>query len=286
MAMVSVIRIIDVYNPRMAASSSTARAFRQLHSGPLLILANAWDAGSARFIERLGARAIATSSAAVAWTHGYPDGDVLPLPLLLSTLKGIARVITVPLSVDVEGGYADDAAAAAEVVSQVIDVGAVGINIEDGESPPARLCEKIERVKAAAARAGVDLFVNARVDVYLRALVPPERRLEETLARAERYRASGADGIFVPGASDAATIRPLASAIALPLNILARPNVPGAAELEAMGVRRLSAGSWLAQALYGRAAALATEFLREGSRDWVADGAWGYAEINTLMGGR
>jgi 2-methylisocitrate lyase-like PEP mutase family enzyme len=266
-----------------SGSSSNARRFRQLHAEGLLILPNAWDAGSARLIESLGARAVATSSAAVAWTHGYPDGDALPVPLLVATVTAIARVIRVPLTVDVEGGYAQEADAVGETVAQMIGAGAVGINIEDGTGSPDLLCAKIESVKRAAARLGVDLFVNARADVYLNGLEPRERRLPETLARAQRYRAAGADGLFVPGLVDRAETQAITSAVPLPLNLLARPGLPPAVELAALGVRRLSAGSGIAQSLYGRSSALAAAFLRDGSSDIFTEGAMPYAEINALL---
>jgi 2-methylisocitrate lyase-like PEP mutase family enzyme len=131
---------------------------------------------------------------------------------------------------------------------------------------------------------GVNVFVNARTDTYLRGLVPAERRVEETLARAGRYRAAGADGIFVAGLTDAAEIRTIAAAAGLPLNVLARAGLPSAPELAALGVRRLSAGSGIAQALYGKAAALAAEFFRTGASGPLTEGAMTYAQINALLG--
>ena len=266
-----------------AESSPKARTFRALHQSGLLILPNAWDAGSARLVESLGAKAVATSSAAVAWSHGYADGDFLPLPQLVATVTAITRVIRVPLSVDMEGGYSDDPAVVGENVAAVIRAGGVGINLEDGTGSPDLLCAKIECVKRAAAQQGVDLFVNARTDTYVRNLIPAERRLEETLLRAERYRAAGADGFFVLGVVDAAEIRTLAATVKLPLNVLARAGLPAAAELAALGVRRLSAGSGLAEVMYGRTAALAADFLHTGVSAPLADGAMAYRDINALM---
>jgi 2-methylisocitrate lyase-like PEP mutase family enzyme len=148
----------------------TNDTFRILHRRPnLLILPNAWDAGSARLIESLGATAIATTSAGVAWSRGYPDGDALPIEQLLATAREIARVIRVPLTIDIEGGYSGDPAVVAQVVAGVIDAGAAGINIEDGAVLPDLLCAKIEAARQAASRTGVDLFINTRTDVYLRA---------------------------------------------------------------------------------------------------------------------
>jgi 2-methylisocitrate lyase-like PEP mutase family enzyme len=261
-----------------------AAAFHRLHQGKLLILANAWDAGSARLIESLGAPAIATTSAAVAWSHGYPDGNELPIGLLAATVAGITRVIHVPLSVDFEGGYASSPAAVGKNVARLIAAGAVGINLEDGTGSPYQFCKKAEEVKRIASRLGVNLFVNARIDTYLRDLVLAKARLAETLQRATLYRSAGADGIFVPGVVDAPTISTLVSGVVLPLNVLARAGLPSAGELAKLGVRRLSAGSGLASAVYGRAAALTADFLQRGASAALAEGAMPYAKINSLMG--
>jgi 2-methylisocitrate lyase-like PEP mutase family enzyme len=260
-----------------------ARVFRELHQGGLLLLPNAWDAGSAHLIESLGAKAIATTSAGVARSHGYRDGNFLPVPLLTATVAEIARVVNVPISADVEGGYSDDPAAVGDAVTRVIEAGAVGINVEDGIGDPDLLCAKVERAKRAGVRLGVDLFVNARADVYLRNLAPPERRLEETLGRAERYRASGADGIFVPALTDAGEIRAIAAAVPLPLNVLVWPGLPSASELRALGVRRLSAGSWIASAAFAQAASRADAFLRTGDPGPLTESAATYTRINALM---
>jgi 2-methylisocitrate lyase-like PEP mutase family enzyme len=264
-----------------------AETFHRLHRGPdLLLLANCWDAGSARLIESLGAVAIATTSAGVAWAHGYPDGDALPVDRLVATVGAIARVIEVPLTVDVEGGYSGDPEAVGEVIAKVIDVGAVGVNLEDGSAPPERLAAKIAQAKQAGQRRGVDLFVNARTDVYLRGLVPEPDRVAETLVRARLYRDAGADGLFVPKVVDRAEIREIASSAGLPLNVLAWSGLPPSTELAALGVRRLSAGASLASIVWGRAAALAGAFLRDGRSEALADGAMPYAEINALFAPR
>jgi 2-methylisocitrate lyase-like PEP mutase family enzyme len=263
--------------------SDLAATFRQLHQNTTpLRLANAWDAGSARLIESVGAPAIATTSAGVAWAHGYPDGDQLPLHLMLAALASIARVVDVPISVDMEGGFASEPAGVGEAVAEVIDAGGVGINIEDGDSSPELLCAKIERAKDAGERRGVRLFVNARADVYLRGLGPAEGRLAETIARGERE--AGADGFFAPGVVEAAEIRAIAQAVKLPLNVLAQPRLPPAAELAALGVSRLSAGSGVTQAVYGRARERIAAFLRDGASDPLRADSMPYAEINALMG--
>lgn len=256
-------------------------SFHALHAAPgLLVLANAWDAGSARLFESVGAPAIATTSAGVAWSHGCSDGDALPVALHLATLAAIVRRVQVPVSADIEGGYSDDPAAVGDLAQRIAALGVVGINIEDGAGAPELLAAKIAAIRAAA---GDALFVNARCDVWLRGLAP-DRPMDEFLARAARYRDAGASGIFAPGISDPAAIAAAVAGIGgLPLNVLARPGVPDADELRRLGVRRLSAGSAITQAVYGAAAGLARDF---GGGD--AAGLWrgglDYAAINALMG--
>lgn len=267
----------------MAPRPDAAAIFHQLHRSPeILKLANAWDAGSARLFESLGAKAIATTSAGFAWALGYPDGDVLPLEQLADSVALIARAIQVPLSVDMESGFGRDAAAVGEAVARIINVGAIGINIEDGSSPPELLAGKIAAARAAGQRLGIDLFINARTDVYLRGLVPAGGRVTETLKRAKIYRDAGASGIFVPGIVIPDEIRSVASAIDLPMNVLAWTGLPPAAELAKLGVRRLSAGSGIAEAVWGRAAELAKAFLQDGASDPLSEGAMDYGAINTL----
>ncbi len=268
----------------MSPLPDSAARFHALHRGPdLLKLANAWDAGSARLVESLGAAAVATTSAGVAWSHGYPDGDALPLDRLVATVAAITRVIAIPLTVDMERGYGADPAAVGEAVARVIDAGGVGINIEDGSAPPDELCARITAAKQAGVRLGVGLFVNARTDVYLRGLAPPTAQVGEVLARAARYRDAGADGIFVPGLIDPAGLREIALGVGLPLNAMARPGLPAGDALAALGVRRLSAGSGITQSVWGRMAALARVFLEDGRSEPMSEGAMPYPEINALL---
>ncbi len=260
-------------------------AFQELHRSGLLLLANAWDAGSAKLIERQGAKAIATTSAGVAWSLGYPDGDALPLAKLADAVANITRVLKIPLTTDMESGYSDDPAVVADNALRLIDAGAVGINLEDGNGTPALLCAKIEAIKNAAAKANSALFVNARTDVYLAGLAPEDKRVEETLSRGRSYRNAGADGFFVPGVVAESDIRAIASGVDLPLNVMARPAFPDARELERWGVRRLSAGPYLTGSAYARVATLAKRFLADGLSAPLAEDALGYSEINAWFEG-
>lgn len=264
---------------------SQAQTFKSLHEGPqILVLPNAWDAASAAMMEDAGAKAVATSSAAVAWAHGYADGDNLPVPVLLNAIGEMGRVLKVPLTADIEGGYSDDLAAVAETVRGVIGAGAVGINFEDGTRSPDLHARKIEAVRKAAESAGVPLFVNARIDIYLKGLAEGEAALAETLRRAELYRSAGADGIFVPGPADEALLAVLAKEIALPLNAMGRGGIAPAARLQEIGVRRLSSATAPFRAAYATLGQLVQAFLADGDASKLAEAGKGAPDLNKRFG--
>ncbi|WP_423205380.1 isocitrate lyase/phosphoenolpyruvate mutase family protein [Pseudomonas kribbensis] len=259
------------------------KQFHQLHHDGLLILTNVADATGARLVEQLGGKAVATSSAAVAWAHGYPDGNTLPLERLISTVDSIARVIKVPLSVDIEAGYSDDLDRVAEVIDAVVAVGAVGINIEDGNGTPELLARKIEVARQVAGKRDVKLFINARTDVYLKSLVPAEDRVAETLRRAALYQAAGADGLFAAGVTSAYEIEAICKGTTLPVNVLGFAGLPSPDELKTLGVRRLSAGSGIAEFMYGAMGSLVKSFLANGKLDTHDLKAFTYGEVNGLL---
>lgn len=252
-------------------TQSTAAAFRALHHGSeVLLLPNAWDAASAAVFRHLGARAIATTSAGLAWASGFADGDVLPRENLFFAVSEIGRVIgKLPLSVDIEGGYSDDPQAVAALVERLLELGAAGINIEDGGRDSGLLAAKIEAIKSRCPRDGSEVFVNARTDVYLRELASGDAAVRETVARGRTYADAGADGLFVPGLCDPQAMASIARDVTLPLAVFAVPGLPSARELFASGVRRLSAGESLAALAYGAAREAAEAFLRDGSSDAV-----------------
>jgi 2-methylisocitrate lyase-like PEP mutase family enzyme len=264
-------------------TTSLATRFRaQHHAAALLVLPNVWDAGTAMLMQSLGAQAVATTSAGVAWAHGYADGDHLPIAVHAAVIQQIARAVSLPISADAEGGYSTDPAQVGENVARLLGAGAVGINLEDGVGTPEMLCRKIEAVKTAAARAGVDVFVNARTDVFLKKLAPGQE-VAEVLRRAPAYRAAGADGLFVPAVSSAADIQALVRGQPLPLNVMAYPGLPTLVELSQSGVRRLSAGSAIAQTAWAHTQRVAAKFLAEGCTDELFAQSAGFAAINVLF---
>lgn len=267
------------------AQQDRARQFRALHAehDTALVLPNVWDAVSARLMQQCGVKAIATTSGGVSWAHGYADGGALPMQAHLATVREIVRVVQLPLTVDLEDGYADDAATVAANVAEFIKAGAVGINIEDGAAAPALLVAKIAAIRQLAMQMEVDLFINVRTDVYLRALVAPELRVEESIARAALYRRAGADGLFVPGLADLEQMRSISAAVAMPLNVMAVPGLAGVQQLVRHGARRVSAGTALMQAVLAHTRTMAADMLATGSFDALFENAVPYGELNAML---
>jgi 2-methylisocitrate lyase-like PEP mutase family enzyme len=258
--------------------------FEKLHrSDSILRLSNCWDAGSARLFQSLGASAIATTSAGLAWSAGYSDGQKLPAAELVATVQRIARVVAVPLTIDVEAGYSDNCANVADLVMQLLHQGVVGINIEDGRDEPALLAAKIEAIKSAATKRSMQVFVNARTDVYLKGLAPESGRSVEVLQRAELYRNAGADGLFVPSLLNSTDISDIVQRANLPINLMAHKLLPSVVELKCLGVRRLSAGAAICQAMFARAAELASLMMNQDSLPALFENTTSSAELNTLF---
>lgn len=235
--------------------------FLALHGAgsPLLLLPNAWDAASARLWQEAGATAVATSSAAVAWSRGYADGGALPRHELLDSLRGIVRVASVPVTLDIENGYSDDPREVAKLAIEVVAAGAVGINLEDGEKAPELLAAKIHAIREALG--AMPLFINARTDIYLRGLATGHAAVTMTIERLNTYRAAGADGGFVPGLQWAEDAAAIVGAVPLAVNLMALPGLAAPAALVAAGIRRISAGPALFNAAYGAGEAAARAYL-------------------------
>jgi 2-methylisocitrate lyase-like PEP mutase family enzyme len=266
-----------------------AESFRQLHGGPgILVLPNAWDVATARLVEEAGFPAVATTSAGVAWAHGYPDGERIGRAEMLEVVRRIAAAVRVPVTADVEAGYGTTAEAAAETARGVLAAGAVGLNLEDGMADGRLLdetlhVERIQAVRSAGASAGVALVVNARTDAFGVQGWDPARRFSEAVRRANAYRATGADCLFVPHVSDAATIGRLAREIDGPLNVIAGPPAPPIGDLERLGVRRASLGPRVAQAALGLVRRAVTELRERGTYATMADLLIPFGELQRLV---
>jgi 2-methylisocitrate lyase-like PEP mutase family enzyme len=267
-----------------------AEAFRAMHAGAdVLLLPNAWDAASARILEEAGFPAIATTSAGIAFAHGYPDGQKIPADHMIRAIAQIAMAVKVPVTADVEAGYGEQPEHAGHTARRVIAAGAVGMNFEDARGDarqplvdlPLQL-EKIGAIRETAEKQGVRLVVNARTDVYLLPVGDPAKRYDEAVRRLSAFRDAGADCVFVPGLRDAATIRRLVADLRCPVNVLAIPGSPSVAELASLGVRRISLGSGPMRATLGLLRRLAEELKTLGTYRTM-EGAPSHAEMNELM---
>jgi 2-methylisocitrate lyase-like PEP mutase family enzyme len=219
------------------------------------VLPNAWDAASAAAFARIeGCRAIATSSGAIAEAHGYPDGERISRDEMISAVATIVRAVDVPVTADLEAGYGDPAATA----EAAIDAGAVGLNLEDNLAPVEEHVARVRAVRETAERLGVPLVINARTDVFLRGSRDPD----EAVSRANAYLEAGADCAFVIWVQGTAPIERLAAEIRGPLNVLYRPGSPSIAELERLGVARVSVGSGFFRAALAHAEELARRLLQ------------------------
>ena len=271
-----------------------ATHFRALHDPAApLALANIWDAAGARIVAAAGASAIATTSAGVAWGLGAADGNHVSRDLMLELLRRIVAASDgLPVTADIESGFGATAAEVADTIARVLETGVVGVNIEDAHPSPADsglalrpIAEQAERLaaaRAAAESAGIPLYINARIDVFLCGVGEESGRLAETISRARAYLEAGASGVFVLGAGDPETIAALTAGIDAPVNVGGRPGGLSVAELGKLGVARVSLGAGLAQAAYALVDRAARELLATGTYESVL-GALDYGVINGLL---
>ena len=256
-----------------------AAAFLALHAGQGFVLPNAWDPGTARVLEQVGFPAIATTSAGIAWAAGIPDGALLRRDAMLEAIERIVAAVGVPVTADLESGYGDGPDEVGATVARVVELGAVGCNIEDArDGSMLGVDDAVARLEAARAAAPRGEFVlNARTDGYL--VDPDADPFEDTVRRALRYIDAGADCIFVPGVVERDTIRGLAAAIPAPLNVVAGlANSIDALTLFSLGVTRVSIGGGLARAALTLVERAGRELLLSGTLGFL-DGAISYGEL-------
>jgi 2-methylisocitrate lyase-like PEP mutase family enzyme len=275
----------------MSTQNEKAELFRKLHHGPeILVLPNVWDCASARIVEETGFPAIATSSAGVAYSLGYPDQERIPQDEMLAAVKRIAGCVRVPVTADLESGYHD----IAKTTEALVDSGAVGLNLEDKEhgdnsntlADIGRQIEKIASVRRTADGMGVKVVINARTDVYLAQIGDPATRFERACERLRAYRDAGADCAFLPGLVHEHTIGRMVETLKFPLNILATANAPSVARLEDLGVARVSVGSGMMRATMGLTRRIAEELKHDGTYSRMLEGPISYTDANRLLENR
>ncbi len=267
-------------------------AFRGLHEADgILVLPGVWDVASARVFADAGFPALGTTSSGVAWTLGHASGQEAGWPAFLETSRRVAAAVPVPVSFDVESGFADSPEGVVENVHQAIEAGACGINLEDGlvegglrELSP--VIEALHGIHELCDRLDHPLFVNARTDVYLGGIPDEARQLDETIRRGRAFAEAGADGFFAPGIAATDAIRSVVAEVPLPLNVYAIPGLPTATELGKLGVRRVSMGCGPLQSVLAHTRGMARALRRDG--DWASfTGDWlEYPDALALCGSR
>ncbi len=270
--------------------SAKAEMLRQLHhENHAVVFPNVWDATSARVVEELGYPAVATTSAGIANMLGYADGQNISRDEMLSIVSLVARVVKVPVTADMEAGYADTPDQMYETATALIYSGAVGLNLEDSEENESRLInlplylDKVAALGEAGAKLGVKLVLNARTDAYWWKGAQPAPRMSETIKRANAFRQAGADCVFVPGLKDLNEIRTFLGESPGPLNVLGGPGAPSISELEAAGVRRVSIGSGGYRTAIGIMQKLAQQLREQGTYEVIADHAIPFALSQLLQ---
>jgi 2-methylisocitrate lyase-like PEP mutase family enzyme len=274
----------------MPSQIDKAVDFRLRHRGiGVLLLPNAWDVASARVLEEVGFSAIATTSAGIAFSLGYPDGQRISREEMMARIGRIARAVQVPVTADVEWGYGSTAEEIARTTREVIETGAVGMNLEDTSGradqpllPLEQVLEKIKAVRETAAALRVPIVVNARTDVYLLEGGNPDADYAEAVRRLVAVRDAGADCVFAPGLKDAETIGRLVKDVACPVNILAVPGTPSIEELGKLGVARVSVGSGFMRATLGALRAMGEELKNAGTYSALANGI-PYKDLNEIL---
>ena len=219
------------------------------HNGQLLVLPNIWDPLGALMLESIGYKAVATASASIAFSNGYDDGQKISFNDLLLILERIVRSVKVPVTADIESGYAKDNSILKENIKRLVQTGIAGINIEDRDHGEQKLfsieaqCEKISLIKRTAFEMGSSLFINARTDVFIiENALPHEEKLSDSIVRGKAYKEAGADCFYPIFLKEKESIATIIEEVSLPVNILLLPGIPGFDTLKEIGLARLSLG--------------------------------------------
>jgi 2-methylisocitrate lyase-like PEP mutase family enzyme len=273
-------------NPDFAARRE---AFRKLHESGCFVIPNPWDAGSARYLQRLGFRALATTSGGFAFSRGLSDGAV-PVDSMLRNIAEIVSAADLPVNADFESGYSPDPAGVAANVKLCIDTGVSGLSIEDSTGNTAHplyeipaAIERLQAARAAIDASGTGVMLTGRAECYLTGHAEP---LKESIRRLQAYAEAGADVLYAPGVHRREEIKTIVSEVApKPVNVLVSSDIGlSVADLADMGVRRISVGSALARAAWTGFMRAAQLISKEGTFKGF-DGLAPFPEINNLFRG-
>ncbi len=274
---------------KMRSQKDKAEDFRGLHHGKrILILPNAFDVPSARVFENEGFPAVATSSAGLMVSLGYPDGEVIGRPEFVSAVERIARVLSVPLSVDIVAGFGKTTEEVVATVKAILRAGGIGINIEDFAHatktlfPVERQIENVKAIRRLGDNVGVPLVINARTDALRFGIGDEEAKFKEAVRRSIAYRDAGADCVYPMGLTEVDSIRRFVRELDFPINVMVRKGLPPVSELEGLGVARVSFGPSASYAAMGLLKRAAKEVLEKGTYENLVDGAITFDELNSL----
>ena len=273
----------------LRSQKDKAQDFRELHHGKkILILPNAWDVPSARVFENEGLPAVATSSAGLTVSLGYPDGEVIGRDEFILAVQRIARVLSVPLSVDIVAGFGKTTKEVLTTVKAVLRAGGIGINIEDFVHatkklyPIERQVENVRGIRKLGDTVGIPLVINARTDALRFGTGDEEAKFEEAVRRAIVYRDAGADCVYPMGLTEATSIKRFVNELDFPINVMVRKGLPTVSELQSLGVARVSFGPSASYAAMGLLKRAAREVLEKGTYENLVDGAISFDELNSL----
>jgi 2-methylisocitrate lyase-like PEP mutase family enzyme len=279
--------------PSASSQSEKAEAFRRLHDRrEVLVLPNAWDVPSARLFEDEGFPAVATSSAGMMVSLGYPDGEEIPMKEFLAAVKRIAEVLSIPLSADVVAGFGNSPDGVTKSVKAVVSAGAVGINIEDFVPSAKKLLtleKQLTRLRTLVRLRDsqkVRFVINARTDAFRFAPGDEDARLDEAIWRAKEFRDLGADCVYPMGLTDATSISKFSKALDFPFNVMVRKGLPSVPELKRLGVARVSFGPSASYATMGLLRRASREVREHGTYGALTDGAITFDELNSLASPR
>ncbi len=240
-----------MHRQSLKTQNEKCEIFHSLHKkGNPIVFVNVWDAGSAKTVANMGAKAIATASWAVAASHGFEDGENIPFDIVLANAQRICAAVEVPVTIDLESGYGNTAVEVGNSVARIMEIGAIGCNIEDSYPkngtlrPVQEAKERIAAIRERADKIGLNFFINARTDIFFQkeGEFTQTQAIDETIKRAAAFKEAGASGIFIPGVSDIGAIKELAAQIELPINIFVAELPNGAKEFAYIGVARISMG--------------------------------------------
>src|SRR2546427_1054817 len=274
---------------KMRSQKDKAQDFRGLHHGKrILIRPNAWDVPSARVFENEGFPAVATSSAGLMVSLGYPDGEVMGRNEFVSAVERIAKVLSVPLSVDIVAGFGKTTEEVVATVKAILRAGGIGINIEDFAHstkklfPVERQVENVKAIRRLGESMGVPLVINARIDALRFGTGDEEVKFEEAVHRAIAYRDAGADCVYPMGLTEAGSISRFVKELDFPINVMVRKGLPPVSELERLGVARVNFGPNASYSAMGVLKSAAQEVLEKGTYQNLVDAAISFDELNSL----